>query len=144
MGRDAPGVGACGRDVGDPARRVRGRMPAGRDALYGLRPVLQAVRGPCAGTRRGERGGAQGRPRDRGRPGGQDHADRRPGHRGLVNRVPVCRRAAVRSVRVRGARFGHDAEHVAAGPCGGVRVVRRLHAPSGVRQSQDRRDQAPA
>ena len=76
--------------------------------------------------------------------GGQDHADRRPGHRGLVNRVPVCRRAAVRPVRVRGARFGHDAEHVAAGPCGGVRVVRRLHAPSGVRRSQDRRDQAPA
>ena len=33
-----------GRDVEDPARRIRGRMPTDRETPYGLRPVLQAVR----------------------------------------------------------------------------------------------------
>ena len=68
---------------------------------------------------------------------GKDLADRGSGHRGFVNGVSVRGRAAVQPVRVRGTHARHGAELVAAGPRGDVRVVRRFHAPPGVRQSED-------
>ncbi len=113
-----------GVTLGDPARRIRGRMPTDRETPYGLRPVLQAVRRIRAEVGRDEQGGAQGRPRHRGRLGRQDLADRGSGHRGFVNGVSVRGRAAVQPVRVRGTHARHGAELVAAGPCGDVRVVR--------------------
>lgn len=119
-------------------------MPTDRETPYGLRPVLQAVRRIRAEVGRDEQGGAQGRPHHRGRLGRQDLADRGSGHRGFVNGVSVRGRAAVQPVRVRGTHARHGAELVAAGPCGDVRVVRRFHAPPGVRQSEDRRHRASA
>ena len=58
----------------------------------------------------------------------------------------ICSWPCCRSVRYAFVEptLGHGAELVAAGPRGDVRVVRRFHAPPGVRQSEDRRHRASA
>ena len=123
---------------------IRGRMPTDRETPYGLRPVLQAVRRIRAEVGRDEQGGAQGRPHHRGRLGRQDLriVDPVTGDSStaylFVAVLPFSRYAFVET------HARHGAELVAAGPCGDVRVVRRFHAPPGVRQSEDRRHRASA
>ena len=144
LGQGPPRARACRSDPAHPARRVRRRMRRRGQASHGLRPFLQAVRRLCGEDRCDEQGRAQGRTHHRGRLGRQDHADRRSGHRRRFEGVPVRSGAAVQPVRVRGADARHGAERLAAVPRCDVRVVRRLHATSGVRQPQDRRDQPSA
>ena len=130
LGQGSSRAGARGRDVEDPARRIRGRMPTDRETPYGLRPVLQAVRRIRAEVGRDEAGWST-RPAAPSRSTGPARlADRGSGHRGFVNGVSVRGRAAVQPVRVRGTHARHGAELVAAGPCGDVRVVRRFPRPA--------------
>ena len=136
LGQGSSRAGARGRDVEDPARRIRGRMPTDRETPYGLRPVLQAVRRIRAEVGRDEQGGAQGRPHHRGRLGRQDLADRGSvtGDSStaylFVAVLPSGRYAFVEPT-LDMAQNSWLRAHVAM-----YEWFRRFHAPPGVRQSE--------